>query len=138
MDGRKLLRQLYAHMEWADASVWSEALKVDRASDDQRLRDKLHHLHETQQAYVSMWTGQPSRSAEDGDSLAAIYAQAQAFYPAAGRFLAATDEQALASRCRAPSPNACSSTSGLHEARSHSGTPRFRSCRIRHTTAGRS
>ena len=96
MDGRKLLRQLYAHMEWADASVWSEALKVDRASDDQRLRDKLHHLHETQQAYVSMWTGQPSRSAEDGDSLAAIYARAQAFYPAAGRFLAATDEQALA------------------------------------------
>ena len=42
------LRELYAHMEWADAKVWSVALKPGRASTDKPLRDKLLHIHRTQ------------------------------------------------------------------------------------------
>lgn len=91
-----LLRQLCAHMEWADAKVWSAMLAADEARDDRRLRDKLRHLHETQQAYLGMWTGRPPRSAEGADSFAAIYEWAQAFYAPARSFVGTTDAEALA------------------------------------------
>ena len=90
------IRQLAAHMEWADAKVWSAILAAQEARDDRPLRDKLRHLHETQQQYLSMWTGQPPRSAEEGASLAAVYEWAQAFYAPARGFLGATDAAAMA------------------------------------------
>ena len=68
----ELLRQLYAHMEWADAGVWSEVLRTAAAEDDQWLRDKLFHLHDTQQAFLSLWTARPRQTPEDVRSLAAI------------------------------------------------------------------
>ncbi|MCY3843195.1 MAG: DinB family protein [Acidobacteria bacterium] len=92
----ELLRQLGAHMEWADAKVWSAILAVDEARDDARLRDKLRHLHETQQQYLTMWTGRPPRSAQDDASLATVYEWAQPFYAAARSFLDATDAEAMA------------------------------------------
>ncbi|MCY4661326.1 MAG: hypothetical protein OXF93_16190 [Acidobacteria bacterium] len=96
MDTPELIRQLCAHMEWADARVWSAILEVDEARDDPRLRDKLRHLHETQQAYLSLWTGQPLRSADSADFLAAVYEWARTFYAPARSFLGATGAQALA------------------------------------------
>ena len=93
---QELLRQLCAHMEWADARVWSAILGVEEACQDQRLRDRLHHLHETQQAYLGMWTGQPPRSAESADSLAAVYEWAQTFYAASRSFVDVTGAPALA------------------------------------------
>ena len=42
------LRELYAHMEWADAKVWSVALKTDGAPSDGLLSDRLFHVHQTQ------------------------------------------------------------------------------------------
>ncbi len=92
----ELLRQLSAHMEWADAKVWSAILAAEAARDDPRLRDKLRHLHETQQQYLGMWTGRPPRSAEDDVSLAAVYEWAQTFYPPARTFLDATGAEAMA------------------------------------------
>ena len=47
----ELLRELYAHMEWADAMVWSQILNTESAYDDRRLREKLFHIHDTQQAF---------------------------------------------------------------------------------------
>lgn len=92
----ELLRRLGAHMEWADARVWSAILAVDEARDDPRLRDRLRHLHETQQQYLTLWTGRPPRSAESADSLAAVYEWAQPFYAAARSFLDATGAEAMA------------------------------------------
>ena len=67
-----LLRQLYAHMEWADASGWSEILGTAGAHEDRWLRDKLFHIHDTQQAFLSLWTGRPRAIPEDVGSLAAV------------------------------------------------------------------
>ena len=92
----ELLRQLCAHMEWADAKLWSEVLKADEAHDDERLRDKLLHLHETQQAFLSLWTGQSPARPEQAGSLVAVYEGARRFYAPARRFLEATDARALA------------------------------------------
>ena len=41
----ELLRELYAHMEWADARIWAEILGTPKAHDDQWIRDKLFHIH---------------------------------------------------------------------------------------------
>lgn len=92
----ELLGRLGAHMEWADAKVWSAILAAEAARDDQRLRDRLRHLHETQHAYLGMWTGRPPRGAEDDASLAAVHEWAQTFYLPARGFLDATDAEAMA------------------------------------------
>jgi uncharacterized damage-inducible protein DinB len=50
------LRELYRHMEWADAAVWGAALAHAPAADDPRLRDLLLHLHTVQRAFLLVWT----------------------------------------------------------------------------------
>jgi uncharacterized damage-inducible protein DinB len=52
------LRELYRHMEWADALVWRAALRLDDAAMDDRLRTLLLHMHVVQRAFLSVWTGQ--------------------------------------------------------------------------------
>ena len=92
----ELLRQLYAHMEWADARVWSEVLGTQGAHDDSWLCDKLFHIHDTQQAFLSLWTGRPRATPGDVDSLAAVCMWARSYYGAARRFLDATSAETLA------------------------------------------
>ena len=47
------LRDLFRHMEWADATVWSSVHRL--GADDKRLRDLLDHLHMTQRAFLDVW-----------------------------------------------------------------------------------
>ena len=92
----ELLRVLYAHMEWADAKVWSEVLRTADARDDPWLRDKLFHMHDTQQAFLSLWTGQPRSAAKDLDPLAAVHEWARPYYATARGFLESVGARALA------------------------------------------
>jgi uncharacterized damage-inducible protein DinB len=52
---RTLLRQ----MEWADALIWNAVLNLEPANQDQRLLDRLYHLHSVQWAYLKVWQEQP-------------------------------------------------------------------------------
>jgi len=54
-----ILSDLYPHMEWADATVWSAVLVDERASGDARLRELLYHTHLVQQVFLRMWRGEP-------------------------------------------------------------------------------
>lgn len=45
----ELLRELYRHMEWADAAVWSAM-----QPDDDVVR-KLHHIQMTQRFFLKLW-----------------------------------------------------------------------------------
>ena len=49
------LNDLYAHMEWADATVWQSVLASPAARADQRLHDCFHHLHLVQRAFLRVW-----------------------------------------------------------------------------------
>ena len=102
MHSPELLRQLYAHMEWADARVWSEVLKTAGSWGDPWLRDKLFHIHDTQQAFLSLWTHRPRRTLGDVGPLVAVYDRARPYYATARRFLDAASARALA----APVPDA--------------------------------
>ena len=92
----ELMRRIYAHMEWADARIWSEVLGTARADGDEWLRDKLFHLHDTQQAFLSLWTDQPRSTRGDVASLAAVCEWARPYYATARRFLDAASAEALA------------------------------------------
>ncbi|HWW59814.1 MAG TPA: damage-inducible protein DinB, partial [Thermoanaerobaculia bacterium] len=50
------IRDLFRHMEWADAKVWS-AVPADLM--DERLRTVLHHYHLTQRAFLTVWRNGP-------------------------------------------------------------------------------
>jgi uncharacterized damage-inducible protein DinB len=53
------LRDLYRHMEWADASVWRAILASDEARKDDRLRELFYHLHLVQCVWLRAWRGEP-------------------------------------------------------------------------------
>jgi uncharacterized damage-inducible protein DinB len=53
------LNDLYAHMQWADASVWRTVFASGAARGDQKLRELFHHLHLVQHAFLRAWQGEP-------------------------------------------------------------------------------
>ena len=54
------LKELYAHMQWADAFVWRAVLGSETARGDQKLRELFHHLHLVQHAFLRAWRGEAS------------------------------------------------------------------------------
>jgi len=48
-------RMLFAHADWADAQAWKAVLAS--GIEDGELREKLHHLHLVQWAYLRIWRG---------------------------------------------------------------------------------
>jgi uncharacterized damage-inducible protein DinB len=56
------LKELYAHMQWADASVWRAVLISDAARSDTKLRELFHHLHLVQHAFLHAWRGEASNT----------------------------------------------------------------------------
>src|SRR3954470_22796086 len=51
------LKDLYRHMEWADAEVWRAVLGSPASRKDEKLRQTLYHLHLVQQAWLGAWRG---------------------------------------------------------------------------------
>src|SRR5262245_48948358 len=94
-----LFRDLYRHMEWADASVWKAALAHDGARDDAPLRDLLHHAHLVQQMFLRFWTDPStipivSRKAAEFQ-LADLRDWARPYYADVQRFFDAADDALL-------------------------------------------
>src|SRR2546425_2168194 len=48
-----LLRDLYGHQAWADAVHWRAIQAHEPAREDSAIRNRLHHLHQVQRAF--MW-----------------------------------------------------------------------------------
>lgn len=47
-----IVRDLFLHMEWADATVWSAVSATPTALGDARVREVLAHLHVAQRAFL--------------------------------------------------------------------------------------
>src|SRR5512147_2993279 len=50
---------LFRHMAWADAAVWSAVTACEAARSDANLRDRLCHLHVVQRAFLRTWRDEP-------------------------------------------------------------------------------
>jgi len=90
-----LLRELYAHMQWADALVWRAVLALPAAEHDAPLREKLVHVHMVQRAFLSVWRGQGPDFREDFESLAEVAQWGREYHDAVLPFVEAFDETAL-------------------------------------------
>lgn len=69
------MRDLYHHMEWADATIWSVVLARPECANDEALRAKLYHIHTVQRAFFNIWNELPMKFPEAG-SFADLHAMA--------------------------------------------------------------
>ena len=93
-----ILRDLFDHMEWADARVWDVALKTPEARGDETLRWLILHFHGVQKAFLDAWTNQPFAFPKNysGTSLEAELASVRDYYPRGRQFLQSLDDARLA------------------------------------------
>lgn len=91
------LQPLVRHMEWADALVWNAVLALPAAHSDPLTRERLHHVHMVQWAYLGIWREERLDLPELSTfaDLPAIRAWGRGFYPRAADVLASLDEGAL-------------------------------------------
>ncbi|NIT59727.1 MAG: hypothetical protein GWN00_26950 [Aliifodinibius sp.] len=50
-------KSLFAHMFWADATVWESVFDLSDYQTNQKLKQLLHHIHSVQHAYLLLWLG---------------------------------------------------------------------------------
>ncbi|HKS27436.1 MAG TPA: DinB family protein [Pyrinomonadaceae bacterium] len=68
MDNLETLRELFRHMEWADAMVWTAVLAHEAAAEDDSLKERLSHIHFVQLAFLKVWRGEEV-NVEEAESL---------------------------------------------------------------------
>ncbi len=51
----KNLKELYEHMEWANATVWSAIMACENGKIDSKVRDYFYHLHMVEFAFLRVW-----------------------------------------------------------------------------------
>jgi uncharacterized damage-inducible protein DinB len=56
--GMSELQSLMRHMGWADGLIWKAVVSTPALQQDQDVRDRLHHFHATQWAYLQIWRGE--------------------------------------------------------------------------------
>ena len=95
-------RALLGHAEWADALVWKSVQAL--ALEDSELREKLHHLHMVQWAYLHIWRAEAVKPRELSTlpTLAAIRAWAREYYGELPSYLAPLSERTPAHEVRFP------------------------------------
>jgi len=124
---RELLRDLYGHQEWADALHWAAFAAHPVALQDPKLRERLHHIHLVQRAFlaVARRTGPPAKPRlEDFASLDELKAEARRTHEDARRFVEEAGDDALAARISLPwfkdPPLEISLAQALHQCAMHS------------------
>ncbi len=87
------LRELFRHMEWADAQVWDATAPLSAAPFDERLRGLLLHVHVAQRAFLHVWTGERVAfpDAAEFPTPASLRAWAEPYYRELDRFLDTLD-----------------------------------------------
>ena len=97
-------RDLMRHMEWADARTWAAALGVPSLQQDPQMRDRLHHYHTTQWAYLQLWRHEEVTIAQASSfaDLKALGQWVRAYYRELPSFLDTVDEAALERRITLP------------------------------------
>jgi uncharacterized damage-inducible protein DinB len=124
---RELLRDLYGHQEWADALHWAAFESHAGALQDERLRERLHHIHLVQRAFLAIArkSGPPAKPRpEDFASTDELKTEARRTHEDARRFLEEASDAALAEPANLPwfkdPPLEISLAQALHQCAMHS------------------
>jgi uncharacterized damage-inducible protein DinB len=96
VDG-ETLRDLFRHMEWADAAVWGAVFASEDAQADKKLRGYLYHLHGVQRVFLKTWRGEaPAAAYPNFDDARSLMRWAREYYAEAGAHLASVGDEELA------------------------------------------
>ncbi len=97
MINQSFLTDLYHHMEWADAAMWTAVLAAENAATDEKLRDYLNHLHLVQRAFLHVWHGKPlTPPYPTFDNLPSLMEWGRSYYAEGFAYLAAVSNERLA------------------------------------------
>jgi uncharacterized damage-inducible protein DinB len=96
MNDLRMLKELFGHMEWADALVFKAVMSHAEAAGDAKMRELLFHLHMVQRLFLTVWqresvTAPPSEAPD----LVSVGESARAYYADLGGFLSRLDGEAL-------------------------------------------
>jgi uncharacterized damage-inducible protein DinB len=94
------IRELYQHMQWADAKAWKAVLSNSNAAPDSVLRDRLLHIHLVQQAFFHVWRGaafDPQAVISAHTEMSAIAELGRKYHSEVIEFLATLDDATLES-----------------------------------------
>lgn len=96
MTQKDILRDLFLHMEWADAAVWRAVLAHPAATADDRILRLFFHLHVAQHGFHRAWVGIPRDDPyPEFTETRPLMEWAKAWFPEAFAFLDAADPAAL-------------------------------------------
>ena len=98
------LPDLFGHQAWADAWHWRAFRDWPAALDDAALRERLHHIHMVQQAFLGVLRETPVRITEvvDYPDFDVLRAEAQRYHQEAAAFLARATPADLARSVEIP------------------------------------
>lgn len=85
------------HMEWADAEVWRAVLAEPMAADDALTRERLHHIHQVQWAFLHIWRQEPLDLPElsDFEEFPEVRTWGRTYHRQAREYLAGSDVRPL-------------------------------------------
>ena len=97
MHSIELLRELYTHMQWADARIWSSVHSLPIEQAHEALHERLFHVHYTQHVFLQTWVGEPFEfvKSEAYPSLSDVEGLANAFYTKLSTHMEGIDSSAL-------------------------------------------
>jgi len=103
----RTLTDLYRHMEWADALLWSAVTDAGAATADAKVRATLYHVHLVQHAFLRTWRGDAMETPfPTFEELPGMMAWGRMFHHQAAAFIEALEAEDLAR----PMPVAWSAT----------------------------
>lgn len=96
-------RELYRHMQWADSLVWQAVIRSGPARADEKILERLRHIHRTQQYFLKVWRGDAIdlKKSDDGP-LEHELGLARRYYDEVESFLDAVDASSFGSELRMP------------------------------------
>ncbi len=99
-----LLRDLFSHQAWADAEHWRAFEAQPGALDDPALRQRLHHIHLVQRAFLAVAQGEATqrRKLEEYASMAELRDEARAYHAAMSAWCDTAPDARLAEQVTIP------------------------------------
>jgi uncharacterized damage-inducible protein DinB len=93
----RTLTDLYRHMEWADALLWSAIADAPAAGADGKARATLYHVHLVQHAFLRTWQGEKMETPfPTFEKLPGLMAWAKSFHQHAAAYMARLEAEELA------------------------------------------
>lgn len=125
---REMLSDLYAHQAWADALHWAALEAHAGALEDPAIRERLHHIHLVQRAFLAIERGERPTQAQfeeyAASPMARLKADARRYHEEALARIAAIPDARLGEPLEIPwfkdPPCRISVGQALHQAAMHS------------------